>query len=198
LSDLKLQLDTTIKSMLDEKVSSRFIARRLFLYDLSWVFSKDPNRGFAVQNEISEKYAVPFSAVKIVGSAHLGYSYYKKREFIAKESDLDIALVSPQLFQKYSEWVYWTTKRYTDLSKFQRKNGLSVAQNFRDNLSMGYFRPDLMPSSSKKYEWFSFFNQLSTRHTDLFKSINAGIYLSEGFFEMKNSALVVEYERSVR
>jgi hypothetical protein len=88
------------------------------------------------------------------------------------------------------------TRRYTDLTGFVRKDGISDDRQFRSNLSMGLFRPDLMPSSQQKDDWFKFFNQLSTRHGDLFKSINGGVYLSEGFFEMKNSSVVDETRKA--
>ena len=42
-------------------------------------------------------------------SAHTGYSYFKERDFVPGESDLDVAIISPSLFQDYSEQVYSMT-----------------------------------------------------------------------------------------
>ena len=186
----KKTLDSTVAAMTENAISSRVIARRLFLYDSSIAFANDKARGFTILNEVRDRFKVPFSAVRIVGSAQLGYSYFSRRDFLPTVSDLDLAIVSPTLFQQYSELVYWVTKRYTDLSNFDRKDGISSAPRFRNYLSEGMFRPDLMPKGSQKDEWFSFFNQLSNKHADIFKSVNAGIYLSEGFFEMRNSTVV--------
>jgi hypothetical protein len=188
----KDNLDTKISGMLRTETSHRVIARRLFLYDFNQVFFGDQDRGFSILNEIRDHFKVPFSAIRVAGSAQLGFSYYKHRDFLPQVSDLDIAIVCPALFQTYSEFVYWTTKRYSNLTGFSRKDGISDDTQFRSNLSIGIFRPDLMPKSEKKDDWFRFFNQLSTKHADLFKSINGGIYLSEGFFEMKNSSVVDE------
>jgi hypothetical protein len=194
----KHALDSKIGQMLQESQSDQVISRRLFLYDFTYTFESDPARGFRIINTICENFSLPFSAVKIAGSAQTGYSYFKNREFTPTLSDLDIAIVSASLFQKYSEMVFSSTNRYTDLSKFPRKNGISTDRSFRDNLSGGFFRPDLMPHSVERSEWFSFFNRLSSQHEDLFKNINAGIYLSEKFFEMRNATLLAEYRKAQR
>jgi hypothetical protein len=176
--------------MLGSGATPRVVARRLFLYDPNNVFQQDPERGFEILDEVRAQFKVPFSSIRVAGSAQLGFSCYQNRDFIPQESDLDIAIISQSLFQSYSEFVYGVTKRYSDLTGFGRTVGQSNAQQFRSNLGNGYFRPDLMPNCKQKDDWFRFFNQLGTKHTDWFKSINAGIYLSEAFFEMKNSSIV--------
>jgi hypothetical protein len=190
MTEAKQKLDAKIDAMVAASSPQRFIARRLFLYDFGCVFADNQDRGFRILNEICEKFRLPFSAVKVVGSAHTGYSYLKERDFAPGESDLDVAIISPTLFQEYSEAIYWMTRRYSDLTKFHRDQGVSPARNFREYLSSGQFRPDLMPSCQLKTDWFSFFGKLSNKHSDLFKNINSGIYLSEGFFEMKTASIL--------
>ena len=53
-----------------------------------------------------------------------------------------------------------------------------------------------MPSCQLKTDWFSFFGKLSNKHADLFKNINAGVYLSEGFFEMKTASILEAYQKA--
>ena len=91
-------------------------------------------RGFRILNEICERFKLPFSSVKVVGSAHTGYSYFKERDFVPGESDLDVAIISPSLFQDYSEQVYWMTHRYSDLTKFSRDRGVSPVQGTSANI----------------------------------------------------------------
>ncbi|HKV93025.1 MAG TPA: hypothetical protein VJW20_10790 [Candidatus Angelobacter sp.] len=196
MTDAKKKLDTTIGKMVAASVPHRSIARRLLLYDFNHVFTSDPDRGFQILNTICEYFKLPFSAVKVVGSAQTGYSYYSEHDFRKGDSDLDIAIISPFLFQEYSQTIYWMTQRYTDQTKFPRKEGVSVAQDFRLYLGSGLFRPDLMPECTLKANWLSFFNRLSTKHTDVFRNINAAIYLSEGFFEMKNASIVEAYRKA--
>jgi len=196
MTEAKERLDTTIGAMVSKSVPHRTIARRLFLYEFSQVFSTNQDRGFSILNSICERFKLPFSAVKVVGSAHTGYSYFSQKDFVLGESDLDIAIISSSLFQHYAQEVYWLTYRYSDLSKFPRKGGLSVAQDFRNYLSCGHFRPDLMPDCALKTDWWGFFNRLSNEHSELFGNINAGVYLSEVFFEMKTASVVEEYRKA--
>jgi hypothetical protein len=198
MAQTKDTLDNKIAAMISTSVAHRVIARRLFLYDFSQVFFAEQDRGFSILNSICERFNVPFSAVQVVGSAHTGYSYFSQADFKPGESDLDVAIVSSNLFQHYSQEVYWLTRRYSDLSRFSRKGGISVAQDFRNYLSSGYFRPDLMPECPLKADWWGFFNRLSNKHIDLFRNINAGIYLSEAFFEMKNASLLEAYGKACK
>jgi hypothetical protein len=197
MTEAKQKLDAKLGAMVAASAPHRFIARRLFLYDFGCVFSDKQDRGFQILNEICEKFKLSFSSVKVVGSAHTGYSYFKERDFVPGESDLDVAIISPSLFQDYSEKVYWMTRRYTDLTRFRRDQGVSPARDFREYLSSGQFRPDLMPSCQLKEDWFRFFNRLSNKHSDLFKNINSGIYLSEGFFEMKTASILEAYQKAL-
>ena len=196
MSEYRKDLDKKIGRMVAGSRPHRDIARRIFLYDFNCVFAIDPDRGFTILNNVCENFKLPFSSVKVVGSSQTGYSYYSRNDFVPGQSDLDIAIINAQMFQHYSQEIYWMTSRYTDLSKFPRKQGLSVAQDFRNYLGSGYFRPDLMPESSLKDNWFRFFSRLSNKHSELFHDINAGIYISEGFFEMKSASIVEEYEKA--
>jgi len=189
------KLNEKISAMLASSTAHRVIARRLFLYDFTSVFTDQQDRGFSILNTVCEYFRLPFSAVKVAGSAQTGHSYFSDRDFSPGVSDLDLAIISPTLFQHYCQEIYWATHSYSDLSKFPRKEGVSVAQEFRNYLSAGFFRPDLMPDLQLKTDWFSFFNRLSNKHTDLFHDINAGIYLSEVFFEIKNSSIISAYRK---
>lgn len=195
MTELQNTLNLKIAAMVDSSVPHRVIARRLFLYDFPIVFSDDQERGFVIMNAVCEHFKLPFSSLKVVGSAQTGYSYIKGRDFCLRTSDLDLAIINCDLFRYYSEEIYWLTDRYSNLSKFPRKNGLSVDQDFRNYLSEGQFRPDMMPDGKLKADWFSFFNKLSNNHTKVFKNINAGIYLSENFFVMKHSSIIQGYKK---
>lgn len=196
MSESQHRLDTKIQTMVKSSTPHQVIARRLFLYDFPSVFPPDDNRGFDIMNTVCEHFNLPFSSIKIAGSAQTGHSYIKSRDFTPGVSDLDLAIISSSLFQHYSQEIYWLTDRYTDLKRFPRKGGISVANDFRYYLSAGQLRPDLMPEGILKTNWFSFFNRLSNKHLDMFQNINAGIYLSEKFFEMKNASIVELYRKA--
>lgn len=142
------------------------------------------DKQFDIYNQISEHFNIPISNINAAGSGQTGYSFYKKTEFKEGESDLDIAIIDLNLFNKYIEIVYKNTNGLRDQSKF--KNPHSYKQ-YCSYLAKGIFRPDLMPSCKEKSEWFGFFNKLSQKYFELFKDINAGIYASQQFFEFKQA-----------
>jgi hypothetical protein len=91
------------------------------------------------------------------------------------------------------EIVFRDTKGYTDRTGFQIRDGKSTADEYIAYLTKGIFRADLMPSGSARNTWSKFFGLLSARHGDLFKSINAGIYMSQLFFENKQRSAIKNY-----
>jgi hypothetical protein len=195
MSDLKMLLDGEIRDALAEGDTEEIVARRLFSFNSSPVLENHRAIAFRIVNAVSQYFGVPFRAVFISGSAQTGYSYFKGRDFVPGDSDLDLAIVDSRLFQRYCEIVYAETRRYKDLTNFPVKEGVSRVEDFRQYLCIGYFRPDLMPYGRAKQEWFGFFNRLSKDYSDLFRNINCGIFLSQQFFEGKQVPLIRVYRR---
>lgn len=160
------------------------IVRQVYISYPTYVFkeAEAASMGYAISNEISNFFNISLSDVQIVGSAKTGKSYFKNKDFEPGESDLDIAIISSQLFLTYMEISFVKTKGYTDLKDF--KNGRDY-RKFKDYLSRGIFRPDLMPRCTERMQWFKFFSSLSNQYYKVFKDINAGIYISQSFFEFK-------------
>lgn len=166
---------------------------RLFSFDQCHVFKENQHQGFELIKKVSEHFSVPFRSIHIVGSAQLGYSFIEDREFIAGESDLDLAIISDKLFLKYQEICYLETKKYQDLTKFPAHGTLTtntVATQFREYLAKGYFRPDFMPRCDHRRLWLQFFEKLGNDHVDKFKKITCGLYLSELFFRTRQEEIV--------
>lgn len=163
------------------------VARKMFILDPTFEFKDDSIRGFRILNKISEKFRIPLSCIKIAGSAQTGFSPVKDRGFSDGQSDLDVAIVNPWLFQQYCEIVFKITNGYRDRTRFE---STPKASQFQENLQIGYFRPDLMPSSNEKLDWFKFFDSLTKLFSTKFSSINGGIYFSELFFESKQAVAV--------
>lgn len=198
MTSRKQALNATIGNMLAKPTTSRMISRRLFLYEGTQAFDGDRDQGFDVLNAVCEHFRLPFSSIRVAGSAQLGYSFFKGRDFIPQQSDVDIAIISAPLFQQYVEIVTSLTRGYTDLSKFQRIKGISTERQFRNYLSLGYFRPDLMPLCEERAKWYSFFRTLSNKHKHRFKSINAGLFLSEALFEIRNEKTVARSQEELK
>lgn len=172
------------------------IARKLFSYDHPFAFEGNQEKAFELFNKTANQFRVPINHIKAVGSAQLGYSFLKKTPFVTRRSDLDLAIIDPPLFQIYCEAGYRVTRGYTDLTAFPRRDGVDVPKAFYQSLARGFFRPDYMPICTERETWFRFFNAMSRLHSNLFKTVNCGIYFSSSFFDAKQSLIVDQYLES--
>lgn len=171
------------------------IARKIYLGYPTCAFIGNEEREFEILNKIANYFNVSYNTIQVVGSAKLGFSCHKDNVFNSKTSDLDIAIIDKDLFLKYVEIGYDITRGYRDLTKFPTNNKDQLLhQEYFNYIAKGIFRPDLMPYGEKKAEWRSFFTKLSTKNSDLFKSINAGIYSTAYFFEYKQKSSISSFK----
>lgn len=183
-----------IKSWVINNDAEVIIARKVYLSYMTEVFRDDEDREFYIKNSIASNFKIPFSSIEIVWSAKTWLSFVKDKVFVAWESDLDVAIISHYLFNKFLEISHRISKGYSDLTVFPVIRWINTHKQFRDSVTNnGFFNPFLMPDCSEKFEWFAFFNKLSNPHFDLFKNINWWIYLSEYFFEQKQLYNIEKY-----
>jgi len=183
----------SIEKGLTEKRPYLEIVRKVYLTYPTMALIGDEERQFLILNEISEKFNIPINNIHVAGSAKTGKSFHKNTSFIPKVSDLDIAIIDTDLFRFYTEHVFKITKGFNDRSSFPIRDGLSTFKQYSEYITKGIFRPDLMPSDLKRADWFTFFGKISSKHKDLFNSINAGIYMSQVFFEQKQITTIKDY-----
>ena len=166
------------------------IARKIFLVYPTKVFVGNEEQQYAITNKIARHFDVPLTSIQVAGSAKTGRSFFQKRDFVPGSSDLDIAIIDSRLFSKYMEIVYSETRGYTDKTRFSIRDNRSTYDEYLTYITKGIFRPNLMPAGQEKANITNFFGLLSRNHTDLFKDINAAIYLSESFFESKQRSAI--------
>jgi len=186
-----------IKLGIKEAKPNRVIARKIFLSYSTEVFKDNEDKEFYIKDNIARKFEIPFSSIEVAGSSKTGLSFFKDKKFEPGKSDLDVAIISLPLFNKFSETVHELTKGYSDLTVFPMFKGYSTAQQFRYGISNnGFVNPFFMPNCKLKSKWLDFFNTLSNSHYDLFKNINGGIYASEYFFECKQEECINKYQNN--
>lgn len=183
----------SIEVGLTENKSYNEIVRKVYLAYPTKALIGEEERQYNILNDISCFFAVPIMSIQVAGSAKTGRSFHKKRDFEIGGSDLDIAIIDPSLFQEYMEKIFIETKGHSDKTGFSVRGGKSTADEYIAYLTKGIFRADLMPSGETRKSWNKFFGRLSSRHGDLFKSINAGIYMSQLFFENKQRSAIKNY-----
>ncbi|MFL9829247.1 hypothetical protein ABS764_00135 [Flavobacterium sp. ST-87] len=183
----------SIELGLNEKRPHIEIIRKVYLTYPTSALIGDEERQFSILNEISEFFNIPINNVQIAGSAKTGNSYHKNTPFTPKISDLDIAIIDPELYRYYTEYVFKTSRGFKDRTLFPIRSGISTYNEYISYITKGIFRPDLMINGPKRAEWFMFFGKLSTKHKDLFETINAGIYMSQLYFEHKQTSIIKDY-----
>ncbi len=188
----KESIDQRIKAALDRGSSDTLAARRIFSFDSSPVLDSCRDDWFDICQAVADKFSVPLRRIYLSGSAQTGYSYFKATEFTPGESDLDLAVVDPGLFQRFCEISYRATSGYTDQTKF---GSVDDYRRFRNLVAKGFFNPYLMPHCTEKQDWFEFFNRLGSPHVSTFRSINCAVYFSETFFEGKQVDVIREYQK---
>lgn len=179
-----------IKAGADARTSYTEIARKIFLTYPTHAFVGNEELQYSVYNEIAIFFDIPISAVHVAGSAKIGKSIHKGRDFMPGTSDLDIAIIDMRLFTRYMEHVCKISKNYSDLTQFPVINNFSTCEAYLRYLSKGIFRPDLMVFGQERAKINNFFGTLSSRYSDLFSSINSSIYLSEIFFQNKQRSVI--------
>jgi hypothetical protein len=110
---------------------------------------------FELKREIAEQFKLHPAEVLVVGSAKLGFSIVPKKRyrFFNDESDIDVALVAPQLFEQVWAEVYdyWYGGAYWDQH-----------DTFCSYLFQGWIRPDKLPPFDRAAKWWEYFRELTS------------------------------------
>lgn len=113
-----------------------------------------PHKYFDLRSEVADHFELCPNEVLVVGSTKLGFSIapHKRYRLFCDESDIDVALISSTLFDKFwkEAFVYWCDGSYwSGYNKF-------VRYFFR-----GWIRPDKLPPSRMfplRKDWWDFFS----------------------------------------
>lgn len=139
--------------------------------------SVSDSEAHSVRDSISNEFSVEYNDVIIVGSANLGFSIKPTKRYISfgEESDIDVAIVSKELFDKV----------WKELFLYDKSGEVwPDKKTFTKYLFKGWIRPDLLPQSpifSFSNRWWEYFRKLSTDSLDI--KIAGGIYHSHFFLE---------------
>lgn len=142
----------------------------------------DEDKHYELKNEIATKYELNPRDILVVGSAKLGFSIAvnKRYRHFGDASDIDVAIVSPELFDKVWQLVF-------EFSEKPGRHGYwKNSHDFKQYLFRGWIRPDLLPPSADfpyKRDWFEFFRKLTATGYYGDYRVAAGLYRSLYFLE---------------
>lgn len=157
-------------------------ARRHLLHGTPYVFRDREGDFYSFKRRLCDQFSVAHTEIFIVGSAKLGFSPYKETEFTL-DSDVDIAIVSGELFSRTSELAAEMEFRIRSQLVFLREHHWSLYHKYLRYLVIGWMRPDLLPRVqpciSFKDNWFSFFEGLSYGKAEVGNyKVSAGVFRS--------------------
>ncbi len=166
-----------------------------FLTDKADYFRDKHEIYVEIKQAIFEKLAIPYSLVKVCGSAYWGHSFTTGILFTPGKSDLDIALISDSLFVKCLSEVRSQTRNFSNLVSFpQVENGPPNNVIFQDYAyKKGIIRVDKMPFTKTKLNLLEVAKNLTTAHISHFSNINFFIYDSEASFVVKQIGAVEKF-----
>lgn len=153
----------------------RDVFRKYIVTDKCYALTDDQQ--MRLRTEISNHFNIEYNNIIIVGSAKLGFSIKPKRRFcnFCDESDIDIAIISKELF----ETIWFEVSNYFS-SSGEYEKGEEYCFYLAKN---GWIRPDKLPNYATKEDWFEFFRKLtnSGKYGDI--KISAGLYYNYDFLE---------------
>jgi hypothetical protein len=165
-------------------------ARRLFIEERVAALHFDREREFSIRTEISQFFEVPYSSISFCGSAQIGFSVHKDRLFEPGSSDLDVACISPVLFQRAWTDVINTTRGFTDLTPFGMRSPEKVDQFISMISKRGVILINAMPTSDLSKMWTIFELKIGAKHSKTFRGIGVAIYMNEYAFCWKQDSSI--------
>jgi len=162
----------------DEEILN--FCRKSVLHGTPWIFRGKDDDYYEFRNRIAKKFNISFHEIYITGSAKLGFSPHKKTEF-SYDSDVDVAIVSSQLFDEIMESIreYQMQLRESRLAVSERE--IRKYHKFLEYGAIGWMRPDHLPHSflvkRLKDDWFDFFTSISYGKSEVGNyKVNAGVF----------------------
>lgn len=170
---------TRLKQINNDKECLDF-CRKSLLHGTPWIFKNKDAEYYEFRKRIAEKFSISFHEVYITGSAKLGFSPYKKTIF-SYDSDVDVAIVSSQLFEKIMESIREYQMQLRESRKAVSEWEIHKYHKFLEYGAIGWMRPDHLPHSfrvkSLKDDWFDFFTSISYGKSEVGNyKVSAGVF----------------------
>lgn len=160
-----------------EALSTSQVVRRYLTFGSCHALDEDQH--YELKEEIADHFAIHPSEVLVVGSGKLGFSIVpdKRYRHFGDTSDVDVAVVSPRLFE--SIW--------REVFDYAHEGGYWPARrDFEKYLFRGWIRPDKLPPSNVfelGNDWWEFFRSLTRSKRFGPYKVRGGLYRSWYFIE---------------
>jgi hypothetical protein len=171
---------TEIESILNKKSVSKFV-NEYILSNQPVCFKDNEEFIWEIKDLLSNQFKIHKKDIEIVGSGKLGISLSDERfgkEFSIK-SDVDIALVSPELFN-----IAWNELLTLDFLYFKLSD--RERQELKDSyqtIHRGFISPERLPKTIFKEQWWKVFEDLSNKPKYEYRKIRGRLFRNWSFVE---------------
>lgn len=174
--------------------------RKHVLHGTPYIFRSRDEEFYEFRKRIADKFRIPFHEIYITGSAKLGFSPFKRKPFDF-DSDIDVALVSPSLFEQIMENIAYYQMNIRKNRTVIHVKELEMYHSFLEYVALGWIRPDKLPISFQmraiKDDWFDFFRSISDGKSEVGNyRVNAGVFKSYQHLEKYTLSGINDMKRS--
>lgn len=138
--------------------------RKHYFHGTPFIFHGAEDKYYEFRKRIAKKFSVNFHEIFITGSAKLGFSPHKHKQF-DYDSDIDIAIISTDLYDQIMSSIQDFQMQLRENRKAVSDTEINKYHDFLEYSAIGWMRPDLLPTSFQvvqlKKDWFDFFKSLS-------------------------------------
>lgn len=163
--------------------------RKQVIHGTPYIFQQKEHEYYEFRKRISNKWNIMYHDVHITGSAKLGFSFIKQKQFDL-DSDIDVAIISNPLFDEFMALIsdfQWSIRNKNITLTFNEAKEYHL---FLEYTAIGWLRPDKLPLSISvdrqilKKDWFSFFQSISNNNSEVGNyQVTAGIFKNYQSFE---------------
>ncbi len=161
--------------------------RKYVVHGTPILFEGREDEHYEFKKRIASEFSIPYHEVFITGSSKLGFSPFKNKQF-DYDSDIDVALISPSLFDSVMEVIAGYQMKFRKNRYVVREGELKMYHEFLEYVALGWIRPDKLPVSFQmktlKNDWFHFFNSISNGSSEVGNyKVSAGVFKNYEKFE---------------
>ncbi|MBR8828276.1 MAG: hypothetical protein DSM107014_10345 [Gomphosphaeria aponina SAG 52.96 = DSM 107014] len=182
-------LETFLNKLKEQKNEEEIIdfCRKYLIHGTPYIFNNREDEYYEFRKKISNEFKIAFYEIYITGSAKLGFSPFKQKNF-DYDSDIDVAIVSPQLYEQMLEPIYEYQMELRKARKSVSVQELNQYHSFLEYTAIGWIRPDKLPLSFEirtlRQAWFDFFKSISYGKSEVGNyKVSAGVFKSYSHFE---------------
>lgn len=181
------------REVMDETIGSEQRARRLFIDKAPHALVNNERELLDIKSNIAQHFDCDYTRIFFCGSAQLGFSPRKDKNFSSTSSDLDVAIIDPDLFQKVWQDLLAFSRAFNEQNIFPKHTRVDAVREMIAKRGLIHLHD--MPLKGQFIKDKAFIQKISSRHTNLFKSINVSFYLNEYAFVWKQASIFADFER---